>query len=71
MPLRLVWPFIFSLKLNNSLILIPVISEIVLAFKTGSSLQYCYKRPNFFNNYYYIKSNYTPALNGKWGIIFK
>ena len=48
-PLSLVWPVIFVLKLNESVALAPSKSAILpLLFTAGISLQYCHRLPDVF-----------------------
>ena len=48
-PSSLVWPVIFVLNVNESVVLVLVKSKILPAlFMAGISLQYCYKLPDVF-----------------------
>ena len=48
-PSSLVWPVIFVLNVNESVVLVLVKSIILPAlFMAGISLQYCYKLPDVF-----------------------
>ena len=48
-PSSFVWPVIFVLNLNESVVLVAVKSTILPAlFTAGISLQYCHKLPDVF-----------------------
>ena len=58
-PLSLIWPVIFILKLNESVELAPLKSAILpLLFTASISRKYCHNLPDVFE----LLSNYTLAL---------
>ena len=49
-PLLLVWPVIFALRLNDLVVAFAALKSTIapLVYTAGTSLQYCYKIPDIF-----------------------